>query len=72
MARRRPITRDHPNIAISGTPGTGKSTLASALVKRIDYLRLLDLNKAAERYDCCDEYDEKLESWVIDEDKVQR
>ena len=62
--------RAHPNIAIAGTPGTGKSTLARNLADRIPSFQVLDINAQATSRDCHESYDHDLQSWVIDEDKV--
>jgi len=62
--------RKFPNIAISGTPGTGKTTLARALVERVRGLTYVDFGREAEARDCREKYDEELQTWVIDEDRV--
>lgn len=64
------MPRTHPNIAITGTPATGKTTLAKALTARLPALRPLDLAAEAARRSCRDAYDEALQSWIIDEDKL--
>lgn len=61
--------RKEPNIVITGTPGVGKSTLAE-LVAELTGVKHLALNKIAEEHDCYDGRDEKLQTWIVDEDKV--
>ncbi len=56
-------------IAISGTPGTGKTEVARLLAERLGF-RLLDLNKLAESKDLYAGYDEKRDCRVVDVDRV--
>lgn len=64
--------RKLPNILVSGTPGTGKSTLCKKLAKKVQGLTVVDFGKEAKAYDCQDEYDDALDCWIIDEEKVRR
>lgn len=63
------VTRSKPNILITGTPGTGKSSLATELAERTGF-EWLELSKRAKDWDCLEEYDEEYQSSVIDEDKL--
>lgn len=65
-----PPRRKHPNIAISGVPGTGKTTLAQRLATKYPHFKRIDMGKEAETRECREEYDELLQTWVVDEDKV--
>jgi len=65
-------TRTLPNIAISGTPGVGKSTLCKHLATRLPSLTLLDLTTEAKSHSCRLEYDTALSCWVIDEEKLAK
>ncbi|GMH39615.1 hypothetical protein BSKO_07513 [Bryopsis sp. KO-2023] len=64
MVNRRP-----PNILVTGTPGTGKSTLCEQLAQ-VTGFRHIDVSQMAKANELCDGYDEQLDSLVIDEDKV--
>ncbi len=57
------------NILICGTPGTGKTTLASELSLRtgMQHINISELVKERKLYS---EFDERFQSYVIDEDKV--
>jgi adenylate kinase len=64
------MTRAQPNIVVTGTPGTGKTTLAEELARRIPELRHVSVNEVARDRECRESYDEALQSWVVDEEKV--
>lgn len=64
-------TRFQPNIIITGTPGCGKTSHAESLTqllsKNFTHLNVSDLAKLRK---CLDSYDEKLDTYVVDEDKL--
>lgn len=59
-----------PNILITGTPGTGKTTFAQALAERtgLTYLSVGDLVK---QHGLHEGWDAEFECHILDEDKVQ-
>lgn len=72
-----PMThRFHPNIIITGTPGCGKSSHATSLVSVLNrefpdhtYTHL-DISTVAKERECIDSYDARLDTSVVDEDKL--
>ncbi|KAF3925621.1 hypothetical protein ABW21_db0206325 [Orbilia brochopaga] len=58
-----------PNIIVTGTPGTGKSTHCEMLAEATG-LKHLSVNQVAKDNNCYDSYDEELKSWEVDEDKL--
>ncbi|KAI9371128.1 DUF1671-domain-containing protein [Aspergillus egyptiacus] len=61
--------RNLPNIVITGTPGVGKTVHCEQLAQDTG-LRHLSINQVAKDRGCYDTYDEELETWVVDEDKL--
>jgi broad-specificity NMP kinase len=58
-----------PNILITGTPGTGKTTLASAVATRSG-LQHLELSKLIQEKDLHDGRDEEFDTFIMNDDKV--
>lgn len=58
-----------PNILITGTPGTGKTTVAKAVAEatNLDYISVNDVAKEGGFYDG---YDDENECHILDEDRV--
>lgn len=63
--------RESPNVIITGTPGVGKTVHCEQLAQDTG-LRHLSVNKVAKDRGCFETYDQELETWVVDEDKVRR
>ena len=62
--------RESPNVIITGTPGVGKTVHCEQLAQETG-LRHLSINRIAKERDCYESFDQKLESWIVDEDKVK-
>lgn len=56
-------------IAISGTPGTGKTTLARKLSKKIGY-EYVDITKLIKKYKISEGYDRKRKCKIVDIKKL--
>lgn len=59
-----------PNILITGTPGTGKSSLAAELVKYLPDCTHIDVSKLSIELGFTSGRDEELDSLYLDEDKM--
>ncbi|MDP7180733.1 MAG: adenylate kinase family protein [Candidatus Woesearchaeota archaeon] len=58
-------------IAISGTPGTGKTTLAKKLSKKLSY-PILDVKKFIKSKKLSESYDKKRKTNIIDTSKLNK
>lgn len=58
-----------PNIMITGTPGTGKTTLAQEAATRLG-LNFLNVGQIAKENDLHDGYDEERDCHILDEDQL--
>jgi replication-associated recombination protein RarA len=61
--------RTSPNILITGTPGTGKSTLSSMIVTNTG-LNFVELGKLVKEKGLHDGYDQEFDTFIFNEDKV--
>uniref|UniRef100_A0A1J3JF73 Adenylate kinase isoenzyme 6 homolog n=1 Tax=Noccaea caerulescens TaxID=107243 RepID=A0A1J3JF73_NOCCA len=61
--------RLRPNLLITGTPGTGKSTTAAALAEATNF-RHICVGDLVKEKNLHDGWDDKLESYIINEDLV--
>ncbi|KAI1391150.1 P-loop containing nucleoside triphosphate hydrolase protein [Hypoxylon trugodes] len=61
--------RTDPNIIITGTPGTGKTTHSEALAERTG-LRHISVNQVVKDRECHEGWDEEFSSWIVDDDKL--
>ena len=58
-------------IAVSGTPGTGKTTLAKKLAKNLDFY-YLDVNKFINTKKLYESYDKKRRTKIVDVNKLNK
>ncbi|KAF2076482.1 hypothetical protein CYY_002222 [Polysphondylium violaceum] len=61
--------RNRPNILITGTPGTGKSSLAESIASSLN-LNHFDIGKLVKEKELYEGWDDEFQCWIIDEDKV--
>ena len=64
------MARSAPNVLVTGTPGTGKTTLSEqvAAATGLKHINIGDLVKEQQLHNG---WDEEFECFVIDEDKVR-
>jgi len=62
--------RKRPNILITGTPGTGKTSTASILGEQIDFLQHVNVGDLIKEHKCYEGRDEDLDTNILDEDKL--
>lgn len=65
------VNRLRPNIVITGTPGTGKTTTAQAVAEAssipLQHINVVEIVKEKELHDG---FDQEWQSYIVDEDKV--
>lgn len=69
------MTRRLPNILITGTPGTGKSTHSQALLAALNaendgVYSHIDIGAFVKQHQLYETYDEEWSSYIVDEDKL--
>ena len=63
------MARSLPNIIVTGTPGTGKTTHCEVLSEKTG-LKHLSVNQVVKERECHEGWDDEYQSWIVDEDKV--
>ncbi|KAI5850909.1 AAA domain-containing protein [Tricharina praecox] len=63
------MPRTRPNIIITGTPGVGKSSHCESLAEATG-LTHLSVNQVVKEKACHEGYDDELQTWIVDEDKL--
>uniref|UniRef100_A0A915KZ92 Adenylate kinase isoenzyme 6 homolog n=1 Tax=Romanomermis culicivorax TaxID=13658 RepID=A0A915KZ92_ROMCU len=63
------MRRTIPNILIVGTPGTGKTTLASLIAEKAAFNHI-NISELSREKNFCDEFDHQRNCHVLDEDKL--
>lgn len=66
------MARRLPNILITGTPGTGKSTTARMLEERVATMRHVEIGALVKEKQLHHGWDEEYETYILDEDLVCR
>jgi len=61
--------RTLPNIIITGTPGTGKSSHCELLAQSTN-LKHMSITDVVKKRECHEGWDDELQTWIVDEDKV--
>eukprot|EP00892_Ulva_mutabilis_P011130 jgi/Ulvmu1/838/UM010_0212.1 len=61
--------RQHPNILVTGTPGTGKTTHCELIASEAD-LRHVNVGDIVKEHDLHDGYSNEFDAYYIDDDKV--
>ena len=56
---------------ISGTPGTGKTSVSKEIAKKVN-AKIISLNLLAQSEGFVSKYDEERETWVINEEKLRK
>lgn len=69
MAKNSSRSRKKPNLLITGTPGTGKTTTACALAEAAQ-LRHINIGDLVRGKDLHDGWDDELDCYIINEDLV--
>ena len=59
-----------PNILITGTPGTGKSSLAEMIMHNFDGLTHLNVSELIKERKLADKFNKEWQTWEFDDDKV--
>lgn len=58
-------------IIVSGTPGTGKTTISKKVSKLLNF-EYVDVNKIIKKENLCESYDKKRDCMIVDENKLQK
>lgn len=61
--------RTAPNILVTGTPGTGKTSLCSMIAQTTN-LKHIEVGALVKEKDLHDGYDEEFDAFELNEDKV--
>ena len=64
------MARSKPNVLITGTPGTGKTTMLQALAAKAPTLRAIDIGQLVRDKQLHTEWDDEYQTHVLDEDRV--
>lgn len=59
-----------PTILVTGTPGTGKSTICQRVAAEFPQMKFLEVGEIAKKERCFDGWDEERKCHILDEDKL--
>ncbi|XP_050340414.1 LOW QUALITY PROTEIN: adenylate kinase isoenzyme 6 homolog [Bactrocera neohumeralis] len=60
------------NILITGTPGTGKTTMAASIAQELDNFEHIEVGKLVKEHKFFSSYDEEFDTHIIEEDDEDR
>lgn len=63
---------DNPVILISGTPGTGKSTIIKSLSEEVSRMQVLNVSEFVKRESLHDGYDADFDTFIINDRKTRK
>ncbi|KAI9594265.1 AAA domain-containing protein [Syncephalis fuscata] len=63
------VKRERPNILITGTPGTGKTTLSELVALALDY-KHINASELVKEQSLHDGYDEEFDTYILNDDKL--
>ncbi|KAI9700418.1 MAG: factor activating pos9 [Candelina mexicana] len=61
--------RTSPTLIVTGTPGVGKTSHCELLAQATGF-KLLSINQIVKDRGCQDEWDDELQSWIVNDDKA--
>ena len=64
------MTRTQPNVLVTGTPGSGKSTFSQALAAEVPNLQVVDISAMVRDKQLHTGWDEEYQTYVLDEDRL--
>ncbi|TMW55745.1 hypothetical protein Poli38472_010627 [Pythium oligandrum] len=64
------MARRLPNILVTGTPGTGKTTMCQMLAERSESLQHVNVGDLVKEKNLHEGRDEEFDAFILDEDKV--
>ena len=65
------MTRKTANILITGTPGTGKSSLAETLLHNVDGLKHLNISEIVKERKLGSHFNQEWQAWEFSDDKAR-
>ncbi|KAG7007922.1 adenylate kinase isoenzyme 6 [Physcia stellaris] len=63
------MTRENPNIIVTGTPGVGKTSHCE-LLSQTTGLKHLSINQLVKERGCHEGWDEEYKCWIVNEDEL--
>jgi adenylate kinase len=63
--------RQRPNILVTGTPGTGKTTLTESICDRLGFTNI-NVGELVKTHECYERKDEEMDTYILDEDKEDK